>query len=169
MNEDNKPNSSWWQSAPGISTAAGTVIVALTGLLGVLHQAGMFGVNDKSDPRHVVDTRSVVEPKPIVEPKPGSDWLTSAQYQQEFNTRLQKGFYPRAVEGKCQGDGEQFRTEWKILPLGVGFASHHGLTKEGYDNKNREYSSKGYSLESLLNFKDCSGIERYQATWLKKG
>jgi hypothetical protein len=95
-------------------------------------------------------------------------WMTSAQYQMAFNNKVREGFYPSKVEGRCHDGVEEFRVEWKGTPLGTSFASHHGVTKGFYDNKNREYTASGYSLETLNTFKDCSGVERYQATWFRR-
>ena len=97
-----------------------------------------------------------------------TDWLTSAQYQHAFDKSVRDGFYPDKVEGRCENDSEQFRAEWKGIPLGAGFVSHHAMTKESYETRNQEYVSTGYILESVGKFKDCSGTERYQATWLKR-
>ena len=99
---------------------------------------------------------------------PSSQWMTSAQYQREFDTRARKGFYPHEVEGECQSDGEKFRADWKATPSGATFFAHHGMTRQDYDRRNQEYGSKGYSLGSVKHFKDCSGIDRYQATCLKR-
>ncbi len=96
-----------------------------------------------------------------------SEWMTSAQYQQEFNTRANEGFYPHTVDGKCQSGIEEFRAEWWKIPSGDSFWSHHGIDRGTYDSKNQEYTSKGYSLVFVTTFKDCSGVDRYQATWLK--
>lgn len=97
-----------------------------------------------------------------------SEWMSSYQYQQEFNAKSQNGFYPSLVEGKCTSAGERFRVEWKTIPPGAFFASHHGLSKETYESTNAYYSSQGYSLEFMNTFKDCVGVDRYQATWLKR-
>ena len=97
-----------------------------------------------------------------------TEWLTSAEYQKTLNKKVKDGFYPSRVEGRCDNDYEQFRAEWKGIPLGTRFFSHHGLTKESYETRNQEYISKGYSLISITTFRDCSGTERYQATWFKK-
>jgi hypothetical protein len=110
-----------------------------------------------------------VAPQPVkVESGEKAEWLTAAEYQLEFNKKASEGFYPDKVEGRCESGSEQFHAEWKALPLGESFASHHAVTKEVYESKNQEYVSEGYSLESLYKFKDCSGTDRYQATWLKR-
>ena len=97
-----------------------------------------------------------------------AEWLTAAQYQQAFDRQLKEGYYPDKVEGRCEGGSEQFHVDWKGIPIGAGFYSHHAIPKEFYERKNQEYVSSGYSLESLNKFKDCSGTDRYQATWFKR-
>jgi hypothetical protein len=96
------------------------------------------------------------------------EWMSSAQYQQEFNTKSQNGFYPILVEGKCQNDGEKFHAEWKTIPPGTSFASRHGINKETYESANSDYVSQSYFLEFMNTFKDCTGGDRYQATWIKR-
>ena len=49
MSLDQDPKSKgWWQTVPGLLTAAATVITAATGLLVALHQAGCFAHNPQS-------------------------------------------------------------------------------------------------------------------------
>src|SRR5437899_3196066 len=98
---------------------------------------------------------------------PEAQWLTSAQYQQLFNRQVSEGFYPKKVEGRCENRSEQFRAEWTGIPLGTNFHAHHADTKAFYEARNKEYVSRGYSLQSVTNFKDCSGTERYLATWFR--
>ena len=97
-----------------------------------------------------------------------AQWLTSAQFQREFDTVAPRGFYPGEVEGQCQADGEKYRADWKVQPEGAPFFAYFGMTLQNYELKDKEYRSQGYTLESVKHFKDCSGIERYQATWLKR-
>lgn len=101
-------------------------------------------------------------------PAPRSEWMTSAQYQRDFDTRAPKGYYPQEVEGRCEAGSEKYLPDWRPQPPGAGFFSYFGLTREGYDNKNREYVAQGFSLVSVKHFRDCSGVERYQATWLRR-
>jgi len=99
---------------------------------------------------------------------PGSPWMTSAQYQREFEARGPQGFYPHEVDGECQSGVEKFRPDWKAIPAGAAFFAHHGMTRQDYERRDQEYRSKGYVLQSAKHFKDCSGTDRYQATWLKR-
>ncbi|MGH8477599.1 MAG: hypothetical protein ACRERV_09600 [Methylococcales bacterium] len=41
----------WWQTVPGILTAAAGIITALTGLIAALHQAGIFVGDNKVQPQ----------------------------------------------------------------------------------------------------------------------
>lgn len=100
---------------------------------------------------------------------PAGEWYSSDQYQRLFNRNSRRGLYPEKVEGRCADGYEQFRPHWKVLPLGVDFATHHGVTQEFHDGKSRDYAADGYRQSSLTVFTDCSGAERYQATWLKHG
>lgn len=43
MQKDQEKSQSWWQTLQGILTATGAVIVAITGLIGALYQAGIIG------------------------------------------------------------------------------------------------------------------------------
>jgi hypothetical protein len=170
--ETERPKASFWQTAPGILTAGGTFVVALTGLLGALHQAGFLGGES-----HKADRQGVQSDQPAKSTAqamqdtagPGStEWLSQAQYQHEFDAKIAEGFYPRSVLGQCQSVQSRYKAEWQPLPDGASFASHHAMPKNAFDERNGKYLAEGYTLESLNHFTDCSGVERYQGTWLKK-
>lgn len=143
-------------------------------LLSFIVGAGFIGLAifltlRENEKRLTVGNTTTVAPDPVkVETRGEAEWLTSAQYQQAFNRKVREGFYPDKVEAKCESGYEQFHVEWKGRPLGADFFSHHGVTKEFYESINQKYVSNGYSLESLNKFKDCSGRDRYQATWFKR-
>jgi hypothetical protein len=48
----------WWQTIPGMLTAAGGAITAVAGLVAALHQIGLFGGIDNSGPAQVAATPS---------------------------------------------------------------------------------------------------------------
>ena len=102
------------------------------------------------------------------EHKKEEQWLTGDQYQEAFDKRLENGFYPDRLEGRCENGYQRFHAEWKRIPPSTDFISHHGITKEIYDGKRQEYEPQGFSLESLQVLKDCAGLDKYQATWFKK-
>jgi hypothetical protein len=41
------------------------------------------------------------------------------------------------------------------------------MDKSFYDRKYSELSSQGFKLKSMQTYRDRTGIERYQATWVK--
>jgi hypothetical protein len=49
MTTEPRPNS-WWQTLPGILTAAGAIITAVTGLVIALNQAGLFKRQNEAEP-----------------------------------------------------------------------------------------------------------------------
>jgi len=53
MDESQKPKISWWQTLPGVLTAAAAAATAIAGLIGVLHQAGLIGGGNEKKPTAV--------------------------------------------------------------------------------------------------------------------
>jgi len=157
------------------------VIIGIVASAVLLIAAGIGARYYFSAPTAVVSTASVQAVAPTVKSLPPSaqvpsiglgssdakEWLTSDEYQQAFDNKVKDGSYPVSVKGRCANDVEQFHPEWKGLPIGAGFTSYHALTKDLYNRENQQLTAQGYSVTSVTTFKDCSGQERYQATWLK--
>jgi TIR domain-containing protein/polyglycine hydrolase-like protein len=114
---------------------------------------------------HDSPTPSPLEAKP--ESSDSGKWLASAEYQREFDSK-KSGFYPSNIEGRCHNGRVEFRAVWKNLPLGTAFESHHGMTKQQFEDRANALRGQGYSLEFSAGFQDCNDVARYQATWLKK-
>jgi hypothetical protein len=69
MDESPKPKSSWFQTLPGVLTAVAAAVTAIAGLIGGLHQAGLFGGGDgKPTPAPTVQST----PAAAVQPTPAS-------------------------------------------------------------------------------------------------
>ena len=51
MSKKNDKQQSWWQTLPGVMTALGAIITALTGLLVALNQAGLIGAQQPTPSR----------------------------------------------------------------------------------------------------------------------
>ncbi len=52
MGQDTTPESKgWWQTLPGLLTAAAAIITAVTGLLVAVHQTGFFDRSPQLPPR----------------------------------------------------------------------------------------------------------------------
>jgi hypothetical protein len=58
----------WWQTVPGILTATGAIITAVTGLIVALHQAGIFDVEKQKVPQ--VQNEAIKPPKVSENPAP---------------------------------------------------------------------------------------------------
>ena len=95
-------------------------------------------------------TATDVEVKP--ESSNNSGWLTSAEYQREFDARKSE-FYPANIEGRCHDGREEFRAEWKKRPLQSAFESHHGITKQQFEDRGTRYASKVIRLSSPRRFR----------------
>lgn len=93
-------------------------------------------------------------------------WLTSAEYQRQFDARKSE-FYPSNIKGRCHNGREEFRAEWKKLPLASAFESRHVLIKQQFEDRDKALREQGYSPVFTEVFQDCNGVSRYQATWLK--
>jgi len=120
-------------------------------------------------------TPPVISQTPVLSPlQTGVDpnltkWLTSEEYQQEFNSQMARRYYPPKVEGRLNGGQEQYRSEWEPFPPEpFEFASFIHMNAEDYEQKNQFYVANHFSLHSLTKFVDASGITRYQATWVKR-
>jgi WD40 repeat protein len=120
---------------------------------------------ETSTPVPITSTAVAPEVKP--ESSNNSGWLTSAEYQREFDARKSE-FYPADIEGRCHDGREEFRAAWKRRPLQSAFESHHGITKQQFEDRGDTLGKQGYSLEFSAAFQDCNDVTRYQATWLKK-
>ena len=78
MADEPDKTTSWWATLPGILTATAAVITAVTGLVAILSQTGVFGEKSKtfvsqkaSDVRNAVS--SPAPPSPVVEPVKTAD------------------------------------------------------------------------------------------------
>ncbi|MBI3370872.1 MAG: hypothetical protein HY017_03815 [Betaproteobacteria bacterium] len=130
----------------GHVVAVATVLAAAAGLLAIVDEVGsLAGLY-----------------------RPSAEWMTSERLQREFDAWSRNGYYPPRIEGGCGKDGERFRADWKPLPPNTGFLTWWGITRMNYERKNREYAASGFSLESTTQYTDCSGIEKVQATWVRK-
>lgn len=98
-----------------------------------------------------------------------TDWLSAEDYQIEFDQQVARRFYPTVVEGRNEAGQSQFRGGFVPFPAGTFFFfSHHGIAREFYDQRNVELTSDGFTQIWVQSFTDASGIDRYQATWVKR-
>jgi hypothetical protein len=97
-----------------------------------------------------------------------SKWMTSAEYQQEFDTRCQQKLYPVNVQGKNENGIAMYRAVFADYPRSrFSFQARHGLSKERYSQLRNELFAQGYHQLFVHTFVDSSGQLRYSATWTK--
>ncbi len=86
MSEERGPQQkSWWQTIPGLLTAAAGVITAITGLIVALHQAGMWEKKNETTPHTVASPpappketgKDQPPPLPVREEKEPNDHITA--------------------------------------------------------------------------------------------
>ena len=86
MSEELGPQKNWWQTIPGLLTAAAGVITAIAGLIVALHQAGIWEKKDETKPSTVVSPprtnnearKDQPPPLPVREEKEPNDQITAA-------------------------------------------------------------------------------------------
>jgi hypothetical protein len=97
-----------------------------------------------------------------------SEWLSSAEFQAEFDRRKAQGLFSAYTEGRNNAGESQFRALFRALPAGVaGWECRSGMTKAGYEQRHTLLVGQGFRRVSLQMFTDATGSVRYQATWLK--
>ena len=92
-------------------------------------------------------------------------WLTASAYQAQFDELVAAGRYPPQVYGRNNNNASEYRGYF--CPTTAAFYSCHGHTLESYTALNGTESAQGYKRVWVQSFVDGSGIERYQATWVK--
>ncbi len=98
---------------------------------------------------------------------PSAAWMTRARFQRELDV-WSMSHYPLAIEGRCAGGAEEYRSEWASIPPQTRFMAWYAMSGRHYEMKIREYAAQGYALESTTQYADCAGAAKHQATWLKK-
>jgi hypothetical protein len=91
--------------------------------------------------------------------------LTSAQYQQEFDTLSQQGFRLVDVSGYAIGGQDHYAAIWEKSP-GPDFQARHGLTAKQYQQTFDQLLAQGFRLAHVAGY-NVNDQERYAAIWLK--
>ncbi len=71
MDESPKPKSSWWQTLPGVLTAAAAAVTAIAGLIGGLSQAGVLRGGNAKPTAAPTEQVAVVKPTPAATEQAG--------------------------------------------------------------------------------------------------
>lgn len=93
-------------------------------------------------------------------------WLSSIQYDAQFQSQRSHGYYPAAVAGRLHQDKEQFRAQWSSAQP-TCWDSRTAMPKGLFKRSNKEMIEKGYRTQSVQYFTGLGGAEMYQVTWVK--
>lgn len=99
---------------------------------------------------------------------PSSEWISRAGFARQLDVWPDFGYYPATIEGRCAGDGVQYRGDWKPIPAGTRFMAWYDMNERHYEFRNREYAASGYAASSVSRYTDCGGSVKVQAVWLKR-
>lgn len=101
-------------------------------------------------------------------PSEFTPWMSAAEFKYEFDNQFNLQRYPPKIEGRNNNGRSEYRATFAPFPQGAFYYwTHHSMDKSFYDRKYSELYSQGFTLKSLQTFIDRTGIERYQATWIK--
>ena len=96
-----------------------------------------------------------------------SEWLDREAYQRAFEQNAARGWYPARAEGRAVGSELQFRGRFVPVPPGVQYWwACHGATPDEYAARGAGYKAQGATEVWRHSFRDGSGKEWCQATWL---
>jgi len=96
------------------------------------------------------------------------EWLTSAEYQRQFDRMVSQQHYPRVVEARLFGEELRFKAEFSPFPKGdFSFYSSHAMTPDEFARQDRINRARGYRLLHRQSVK-TKDTEFIQATWVPK-
>lgn len=100
----------------------------------------------------------------------GGQWvarhgMTSAGYQQEFNTHVGNGYRLKLVNGYAVGGQDRYAAIWEKLD-GPAWVARHGMTSSGYQQEFNTHVGAGHRLRWVSTYV-VGGQDRYAAIWDK--
>ncbi|KAF9576855.1 hypothetical protein EC968_003362 [Mortierella alpina] len=106
----------------------------------------------------------------IYEQTSGPTWiakfgLTSAGYQEQFNTLLKQGYRLKKIDGYSVGGSERFAAIWD-KSSGPAWVAKHNLDSAQYQAAFNTYISQGYRLKDVTGYAVGTSV-RYAALWDK--
>lgn len=91
--------------------------------------------------------------------------MSAADYQQKFNDYDKQGYKVVLVDGCGSGNQAIYAAIWEKKD-GPAYATHHGMTGAGYQQKFNEYDGKGYRLLWVSGY-GVGNQAYYAAIWEK--
>jgi Bacterial tandem repeat domain 1 len=92
--------------------------------------------------------------------------LTSAQYQQEFDSLVGQGYRPVWVSGYNVGGQDLYAAIFEKPELDLPWVAKHGMTASEYQQQFDNLGAQGYRLEEVSGY-SIAGQARYAAIWDK--
>jgi hypothetical protein len=92
--------------------------------------------------------------------------LTSAQYQDFFNTVTPQGYKPVVVSGYSDGAQDRYAAIFRQIAGAPAWQARHGLTAAQYQSTFDQLVSEGYRLELVSGY-SVAGQDRFAAIWTK--
>ena len=119
------------------------------------------GYTYNNDPRY-----AAIWDKPVPYAWTARHGLTSAQYQQAFNTYTAQGYRPKQVYGYAVGNTPYFAAIWDKSPApGNGnWVARHGLTSAQYQQAFDTFFAQGFRLVDVSGYAE-GGVAKYAALW----
>ena len=92
----------------------------------------------------------------IWEKRQGPAWLashglTSAQYQQEFNTRTKQGYRLARISGWRSGATAHYAAIW-VKIKGPAWVARHGMLSDAYQENFDKFAKQGYRLKNVSGY-----------------
>lgn len=108
----------------------------------------------------------------IWEKKSGPAWvarhgMTSAQYQEAFNTYTGLGYKLTHISGYGVGNTDYYAAIWEKPANSAPWVARHALTSDQYQQAFNTYVGQGYRLTHVSGY-GVGGQPRYAAIWEKK-
>ena len=77
--------------------------------------------------------------------------MTSAQYQQEFNTLTQQGYRLARIRGWRSGDTAHYAAIWEKIE-GPAWVARHGMLSDAYQEEFDKLAKEGYRLKHVSGY-----------------
>lgn len=95
-------------------------------------------------------------------------WMDRDSYYTEMLSQFSNRYYPRIVEGRVIEGISRYRAWFIPFPPGYFyFYTLHGQDKTRYQYWKKQWESQGFRMQHLQIFRDASGTEHYQGTWIR--
>lgn len=92
--------------------------------------------------------------------------LTSAKFQETFDSLVGQGYRLKHVSGYGKGNTALYAALWEKTGDNIAWVARHGMTYENYQSRFDEYVAQGYRLVSVSGYV-VNNVDYYAAIWDK--